>query len=197
MTAHLPLLAAEATLSAGIVLALFRWRRQLGMAPLYLVLGALQNLQFVFAASLRLPLVPGLEAGPATVVLFPLTTFVVLLTYVDEDAAATRSFAYGLVICNLTLYGLSALAGQHVELPGVSNPLGLPRALFPQLPAETVIAQARRRWPELSIFLVSGYDHGAEIAAQEGLLFFAKPLNFDELRQAVASVLRKNRPPST
>ena len=141
MTAHLPLLAAEATLSAGIVLALFRWRRQLGMAPLYLVLGALQNLQFVFAASLRLPLVPKIEAGPATVVLFPLTTFVVLLTYVDEDAAATRSFAYGLAICNLTLYGLSALAGQHVELPGVSNPLDLPRALFQQ-PLRIVLASS-------------------------------------------------------
>ena len=67
---------------------------------------------------------------------------------------------------------------------------------MPWLDGEAVITQARRRWPELSIFLVSGYDHGAEIAAQEGLLFFAKPLNFDELRQAVASVLRENRSPS-
>lgn len=141
MTDHLSLLAAEAALSAAIVLTLFRLRHVLGMAPLYLVLGALQNLQFVFASSLRLPLASGIEAGPATAVLFPLTTFVVLLTYVEEDAAATRSFAYGLVICNLTLYALSALAGLHVELPGVSNPLDLPRALFQQ-PLRIVVASS-------------------------------------------------------
>lgn len=141
MTGHLPLLAAEAALSAAIVLSLFRLRHLIGMAPLYLVLGALQNLQFVFASSLRLPLAPGIEAGPATAVLFPLTTFVVLLTYVEEDAAATRSFAYGLVICNLTLYALSALAGLHVDMAGVSNPLDLPRALFQQ-PLRVVVASS-------------------------------------------------------
>lgn len=141
MTGHLSLLATEAALSAAIVLTLLRLRHVLGMAPLYLVLGALQNLQFVFASSLRLPLPSGIEAGPATAVLFPLTTFVVLLTYVEEDAAATRSFAYGLVICNLTLYALSALAGLHVDLPGVSNPLGLPRALFQQ-PLRIVLASS-------------------------------------------------------
>jgi hypothetical protein len=121
VTGHLPLLAAEAALSAAIVLTLFRLRHLIGMAPLYLVLGALQNLQFVFASSLRLPLSSGIEAGPATAVLFPLTTFVVLLTYVEEDAAATRSFAYGLVICNLTLYALSALAGRFERAAGVEE----------------------------------------------------------------------------
>lgn len=141
MTGHLPLLAAEAALSAAVVLTLFRLRHLIGMAPLYLVLGALQNLQFVFASSLRLPLASGIEAGPATAVLFPLTTFVVLLTYVEEDAAATRSFAYGLVICNLTLYALSALAGLHVDMPGVSNPLDLPRALFQQ-PLRIIVASS-------------------------------------------------------
>ncbi|MEZ5419551.1 MAG: hypothetical protein R2708_19710 [Vicinamibacterales bacterium] len=89
-------------------------------------------LQFVFAATLRIDVMPGLNAGPATAVLFPLTTFVVLLTYVEDDAEATRQFAYGVVICNLTLYLFAALAGQHIGRPGLSNPLGLPRALFEQ-----------------------------------------------------------------
>ena len=68
-------------------------RAQLVEAPaelLGLVLGALQNLQFVFASSLRLPLASGIEAGPATAVLFPLTTFVVLLTYVEERTDGFR-----------------------------------------------------------------------------------------------------------
>lgn len=132
MQAHFALLIAEAVLCGGIVLLLFRLRHQLGMAPLYMVLGALQYLQFVFASSLRVDVLPGITAGPATAVLFPLTIFVVLLTYVEDDATATRQFAYGVAICNVTLYGVAALAGQHVDLAGVSNPLHLPKALFQQ-----------------------------------------------------------------
>jgi diguanylate cyclase (GGDEF)-like protein len=132
MSGHLTLLVAEAVLCGGIVLLLFRLRHVIGMAPLYMVLGALQYLQFVFAASLRIEMLPGVTAGPATTVLFPLTIFVVLLTYVEDDAAATRQFAYGVVVCNVTLYSVAALAGQHVDMPGVSNPLDLPRALFQQ-----------------------------------------------------------------
>lgn len=141
MSGHLALLVAEAVLCGSIVLCLFRLRRQLGMAPLYMVLGALQYLQFVFAASLRIEVLPGITAGPATTVLFPLTIFVVLLTYVEDDAVATRHFAYGVVVCNVTLYSVSALAGQHIDLPGVSNPLDLPRALFQQ-PWRIVVASS-------------------------------------------------------
>lgn len=132
VTSHLWLLAAEGLFAGGVVLLLFGLRRRIGMAPLYLVLGALQYLQFVFAGSLRVEVLPGLVAGPATAVLFPLTTFVVLLTYVEDDAEATRNLAYGVVICNLTLFLFAALAGLHLALPGIDNPLALPRALFQQ-----------------------------------------------------------------
>jgi two-component system, NarL family, capsular synthesis sensor histidine kinase RcsC len=60
---------------------------------------------------------------------------------------------------------------------------------MPWIGGEDVIASARGRWPDLRIFLVSGYPRGAEIAAREGLRFFAKPVNFDLLRQAVDQVL--------
>lgn len=60
---------------------------------------------------------------------------------------------------------------------------------MPWIGGEDVIAAARDRWPELHIFLVSGYPRGAEIAARRGLRFFAKPVNFDQLRQAVSQVL--------
>ncbi len=141
MSGHLALLVAEAVLCSGIVLLLFRLRHHFGMAPLYMVLGALQYLQFVFAASLRVEMLPGITAGPATTVLFPLTIFVVLLTYVEGDAEATRQFAYGVVVCNITLYSVAALAGQHVDLAGVSNPLHLPRELFQQ-PWRTMVASS-------------------------------------------------------
>lgn len=60
---------------------------------------------------------------------------------------------------------------------------------MPWIGGEDVIASARGRWPDLRIFLVSGYPRGAEIAAREGLQFFAKPVNFDLLRQAVDQAL--------
>ena len=60
---------------------------------------------------------------------------------------------------------------------------------MPWIDGKDVVVSARVRWPELNIFLVSGYSRGAETAAREGLRFFAKPLNFDTLRQAVNQVL--------
>lgn len=141
MATHLALLLAEAALCGGIILALFRQRRRIGLAPLYLVLGTLQFAQFLFATSIRVQLAPGLAISPATAVLFPLTIFVVLLTYIEEDAEATRSLAYGIVICNLTLYAVSATAGQHLRYPGHDNALGLSPELVLQ-PFRVVLASS-------------------------------------------------------
>ncbi|MCS6914443.1 MAG: response regulator [Myxococcales bacterium] len=60
---------------------------------------------------------------------------------------------------------------------------------MPWIGGEDVIAAARDRWPQLHIFLVSGYARGAEIAARRGIRFFAKPIDFAQLRQAVNQVL--------
>ncbi len=60
---------------------------------------------------------------------------------------------------------------------------------MPWIDGKDVIISARIRWPELKIMLVSGYSKGAEIAAREGLRFFAKPLDFDSLRHAVSLAL--------
>ncbi len=65
---------------------------------------------------------------------------------------------------------------------------------MPWIDGKDVVVSARGRWPELKIFLVSGYSRGAEIAAQEGLRFFSKPLNIDSLRHAVSQVLVEAAP---
>ncbi len=132
MSAHLLLLLAEATLTACIVLSLFGLRRRLGLAPVYLVVGAFQYLQIVLATSVRLSPWPGVAIDPASVVLFPITTFVVLLTYIELDADETRKVAYGVVISNLAVYAVAALAGAHLMIDGHQNRLGLPVALFAQ-----------------------------------------------------------------
>jgi diguanylate cyclase (GGDEF)-like protein len=129
---HLALLVAQAALSGGVLLGLFRFRERLGHAPLYLVLGAIQYIQFILAYAVRIELWPGIVVSPATVVLFPLATFLVLLTYVEDDAPATRSLAYGVVLCNVTLYALSALVGQHLHLTGLRAVVDLPAAFLVQ-----------------------------------------------------------------
>ncbi len=132
MSTHAWLLLAEATLTASIVLSLFGLRRRLGLGPVYLVVGAFQYLQIVLATSVRFEVLPGLPIDPASVVLFPITTFVVLLTYIELDADETRKVAYGVVISNLAVYAVAALAGWHLVLPGAGNPLDLPVTLFTQ-----------------------------------------------------------------
>ena len=63
-------------------------------------------------------------------VLYPITTFVVVLTYIALDAEETRKVAYGVVISNLAVYGVAALAGWHLVIDGHQNLLALPPALF-------------------------------------------------------------------
>ena len=125
MLFHAILLAAQAVFCAGVLLALFHQRGRIGLGPLYLVLGTLQFAQFVLATSIRVQIAPGFWISPATAVLFPLTVMVVLLTYVEDDAEATRSLAYGIVICNLTLYAVTTMAGQHLRYPGHDNVMSL------------------------------------------------------------------------
>lgn len=132
MITHAWLLLAEATLTASMVLSLFGLRRRLGLGPVYLVVGAFQYLQIVLATSVRIEVVPGLTIDPASVVLFPMTTFVVLLTYIELDADETRKVAYGVVISNLAVYAVAAVAGWHLVLEGHRNPLDLPVTLLTQ-----------------------------------------------------------------
>jgi diguanylate cyclase (GGDEF)-like protein len=141
MPSHAVLLAAQATFCGGVLLALFHQRRRVGLGPLYLVLGTLQFAQFVLAVSIRVQIAPGLWISPASAVLFPLTVMAVLLTYVEDDAEATRSLAYGIVLCNLTLYAVTTMAGQHLRFPGHENVLGLAPESFQQ-PGRIILASS-------------------------------------------------------
>lgn len=66
---------------------------------------------------------------------------------------------------------------------------------MPWIDGKDVVSSARLRRPELRIVLVSGYPRGAEIAAEEGVPFFAKPIDLQRFRAAVDDALaRENRP---
>jgi two-component system, NtrC family, C4-dicarboxylate transport response regulator DctD len=60
---------------------------------------------------------------------------------------------------------------------------------MPWIDGKDVVTSARLRCPELHIIMVSGYPRGAEIAAEEGVPFFAKPIDLGQFRAAVDGAL--------
>ncbi len=103
-----------------------------------------------------------------------------------------------------------ALAGRGRRVRAFSDPIRALAALtsegadlliadlsMPWIDGKDVVASAHLRRPELKVFLVSGYPRGAEIAAEQGVPFFAKPIDLKELRQAVDRSLEEtSRQPS-
>jgi two-component system, NtrC family, C4-dicarboxylate transport response regulator DctD len=69
---------------------------------------------------------------------------------------------------------------------------------MPWIDGKDVVASAHLRRPELKVFLVSGYPRGAEIAADQGVPFFGKPVDLKVLRDAVDRSLEESaRQPSS
>lgn len=114
---------------------------------------------------------------------------------VDDDSDAAEVMA-------------QALAGPHRHVRAFSDPIRALAAItnegadlliadlaMPWIDGKDVLASARLRRPNLSIMLVSGMPGAAEIAAHEGVDFFAKPVDLDRLRKSVeASLDRKTDP---
>ncbi len=161
------LLVGEAGLAGGLVLGLFWLRGRLGLAPLYMVVGAFQYLQFVLAATARVEVAPGLAVSPGAAVFFPLTIVVVLLTYIDRDAEETRKVAYGVVFTNLVIFALGLVARQHLAVESAANRSWLPgefaqngrlalasaAALFVDVVSTVVIYEQVTRWVRGSLFM--------------------------------------------
>lgn len=110
---------------------------------------------------------------------------------VDDDSDAAEVLA-------------QALAGPQRRVRAFSDPIRALAAItsegadlliadlaMPWIDGKDVLASARLRRPDLSIMLVSGMPGAADIAAREGVDFFAKPVNLDQLRSAVETTLEK------
>lgn len=112
---------------------------------------------------------------------------------VDDDADAAEVMA-------------QALAGRDRQVRAFADPIRALAALsadgadlliadlaMPWLDGKDVLASARLRRPSLQILLVSGMPGASEVAAQENVPFFSKPVDLDRLRRAVDDAL-KGRP---
>jgi diguanylate cyclase (GGDEF)-like protein len=96
------------TAGVGLVLfGLFRARKAIGLAPLYVCIGVLQVLQ-AFLAGFFVEVMPGVAVSVGSTVLFPATLSAILAVYIREDAVEARKLIYGLVIGNLAASALSA-----------------------------------------------------------------------------------------
>jgi DNA-binding NtrC family response regulator len=95
-----------------------------------------------------------------------------------------------------------ALAGRGRRVRAFSDPIRALAALsaeqvdllvadlsMPWIDGKDVVSSAHLRRPDLPVILVSGYPRGADIAAEEGVPFFPKPVDLEGLRSAVERAL--------
>jgi DNA-binding NtrC family response regulator len=82
---------------------------------------------------------------------------------------------------------LAALSAEQVDLLVADLSM-------PWIDGKDVVSSAHVRRPDLPVILVSGYPRGADIAAEEGVPFFPKPVDLDGLRAAVEQALEGAAP---
>ena len=119
-------LVLQFSLIASSILILFKFRKTLGLAPLYLFLGAIQYLQSLSGTRISLTVFDDLTVYPGSVIIFSSILFAVLLIYIKEGTTSARVLILGMIISNfllLVLYSvtydpkLTSQAVNDVESP--------------------------------------------------------------------------------
>jgi PAS domain S-box-containing protein len=125
------LLAAEMFSLALVVLVLFRLRRHIGLAPLYVTLGVFQPVLLVLSASVYVEVWPGVLVSPGTL-MFAASLFAILLVYLHEDAGEARKVIYGIIGGNLVTTVVMFVVGLQLHTPGAANFLHVSPQIFSQ-----------------------------------------------------------------
>jgi diguanylate cyclase (GGDEF)-like protein len=139
LPAQIALMGVEAGFAAVLILALFRLRQVLGLAPVYTSVGVFYYLATLLAGTTFIKVTPELLLSPGSVAHFPASLFAVLLVYIREDAKEARNMIYGLLIANVSASLLGVLVSQHLTGPLSFNPLALSPAVFVQSPRLFVV----------------------------------------------------------
>jgi PAS domain S-box-containing protein len=93
----------EFLLVAASILVLFKFRAKIGLAPLYILLGALQYLQANLGSSFSFNFFADYVIYPGSIILFSGVLFAVLLIYIKEGVASARALIIGMVIANIIM----------------------------------------------------------------------------------------------
>jgi diguanylate cyclase (GGDEF)-like protein len=157
-TPQVALLAVEAFVMAGLVLALFRSRTVLGLSPLYIVMGGFQFLEA--SLSLRVEVAPGWMVYPASTVMFTATLLAVLLVYVKEETREARKLVYGLTLANAGLSLVSMIVSYHVRMPGSDVPEGITSTFLQSSAWVAVVGTVLLLLDVIGIILVYEYVSG-------------------------------------
>ncbi|AUC82460.1 PAS domain S-box protein [Lacinutrix sp. Bg11-31] len=99
------------------ILLLFKLRKLLGLAPLYLFLGAVRYLQVLSVTRISFTDLEGITIYPVSVVIFSSLLFAVLLIYIKEGVSSARALILGIIISNLLLSALFGIA----HMPNLDN----------------------------------------------------------------------------
>ncbi|MCF3933380.1 GGDEF domain-containing protein [Acuticoccus sp. M5D2P5] len=94
----------------GVMLALFRYRRMLGIGMFFSALCGVTFAETYLATSVFLDVGP-VSLSPGSVLLFPGKLFLLVLVYIREDAETVRQPIYGLLLGNLIITALIVLVG--------------------------------------------------------------------------------------
>jgi len=106
---------------SALILFLFKIRHLVGLAPLYIFLGSLQYLQTILATSFFITLFDDYLISPGSILLFCSSLFAVLLVYIKEGVASTRSLIFGIVLANIALTALVAIFNFQAGYTGAEN----------------------------------------------------------------------------
>lgn len=96
----------EFLLISSSILLFFKFRKVLGLAPLYLFLGAVRYLQALSGTMVSITVFDDLIIYPISIIIFSGLVFAVLLIYIKEGAASARALIFGIIFSNLILSAL-------------------------------------------------------------------------------------------
>src|SRR6218665_3026813 len=99
------LLLAQGLTYFGVMAALFRARKVLGLGPFLCALGVMHFLETYLAAVFFVQLPFGV-VSPGSTVLFSGKLAIILLFYIREDAETVRQPIYGLLVGNFLMVAL-------------------------------------------------------------------------------------------
>ena len=115
----------EFILVVSSILILFKLRPKIGLAPLYILLGALQYLQANLGTSFKFEIFDDYVVYPGSIILFSGLLFAVLLIYIKEGVASARALIIGVVLSNVIMSLVFEITYvQHGIISKMSNVAG-------------------------------------------------------------------------
>ncbi len=103
------ILLCELLFFSSCILLLFRYRSKIGLAPLYILLGATQYIQAFSGTVFKVEIFGEYSIYPGSIIIFSGGLFAILLIYIKEGVGSARTLIVGIIISNFLLSALSGI----------------------------------------------------------------------------------------